>query len=302
MGTAAFAAPSLRALVETGHTVAAVVTQPDRPHGRGLRRQVSPVKAAALDLGLPVLQPEKASDPLFVAELAALQPEVIVVVAYGQILKPAVLDLPDRGCINVHGSLLPEFRGAGPIQWAILRGAVETGVTTMFMDPGMDTGDVLLSASTPIHPDDTAGTLSDRLAPMGAALLLETLARLEQGTLVRRPQDASRATYAPLLKKEDGAIRWGQTAVEIRNRVHGCNPSPGAYTSRLGQTVKVWRCRTEEGDAVAPPGSVVRVSPLVVAAGQGSVELLEVQPESRGRMTGSAFATGYRIQPGESWI
>src|SRR5262245_20323324 len=286
MGTAAFAVPSLRGLHETGHPLVGVVTQPDRPSGRGSQVRPGPVKQAALELGLPVLQPEKASDPAFIAEVVARAPAMVVVVAYGQILRPALLDLPPLGCVNVHGSLLPELRGAAPVQWAVIRGYQETGVTTMFMDPGMDTGDILLQAREPVHPDDTAGRLAERLAPVGAALLVETVHRIERGDAVRRPQDHHCATYAPMLKTEDGRVDWSEPAVAIRNRIHGCNPAPGAFTTRAGRLLKLWRAEALPGPAPGPPGTVAP-SPegdLLVATGDAVLRLLEVQPESRGRL------------------
>lgn len=306
MGTAAFAVPCLRALLDAGHEVPAVVTQPDRPAGRGQALRVSPVKRLAEEASLPVLQPEKASQPEFVDALRALRPEAIVVVAYGQILRPVVLDIPPRGCINVHGSLLPELRGAAPIQWAIIRGFRETGVTTMFMDPGMDTGDVILQATEPISPEDTAGSLAERLAPLGARLLRETMDLLARGQAPRRTQDGERATYAPMLKREDGFIDWRQPADAIRNRIHGCNPSPGAVALKEGRPVKLWRARVVEdsdGSSGVEPGRVVRVDregPVVAAAG-GALLLLEVQPESRPRLSGEEYVRGYRLKPGSQF-
>lgn len=301
MGTAAFAVPCLEALVGAGHTVLAVATQPDRPRGRGMKLQPGPVKSTAEALGLPVLQPEKASLPEFAAALRELAPELIVVVAYGQILRAAVLEIPPRGCINVHGSLLPELRGAAPIQWAVIRGAAESGVTTMYMDPGMDTGDMILAERLTITPEDTADTLAARLAPVGAALLARTLTLVERGEAPRVPQDSSRATYAPMLKREDGALAWAEPAAALRNRVHGCNPAPGAYFGRLDETVKVWRAEVTDADPAAAPGTVLGVGPLVVAAGRGGLRLLEVQPRDRSRMDGEAFCRGYRVAPGEVW-
>jgi methionyl-tRNA formyltransferase len=302
MGTAPFAVPSLEALVSAGHEVAAAVTQPDRPQGRGLASRASPVKIWAAERGLPVLQPEKARDPVFVQALTALEPELIVVVAYGQILKPAVLEIPPLGCVNVHGSLLPELRGAAPIQWAILRGFRETGVTTMFMDPGMDTGDIILQAREPIRPEDTAGDLAARLAPLGADLLVETVARIAAGDAPRAPQDHDRATYAPLLSREDGAISWEGDAESIRNRIHGCNPAPGAYAvGPDGRGVKIWRAQVvAEALPSGAPGEILRVEErgVVVACGQGLIRLIEVQPESRPRQQAAAYARGYRLAAG----
>jgi methionyl-tRNA formyltransferase len=302
MGTAPFAVPSFQSLRDAGHEIVTVVTQPDRPGGRGLAPRASAVKTWARDAMLPVLQPEKARDPEFVAALAALSPDVIVVVAYGQILKPAVLEIPPLGCVNVHGSLLPELRGAAPIQWSILNGFAETGVTTMFMDAGMDTGEIILQAREPIRPADTAGELAARLAPLGAALLVESVRRIEAGDAPRTPQDSERATYAPLLSREDGAISWEGDAESIRNRIHGCNPAPGAYcTGPDGRVLKLWRAATiGETPSVAAAGEVLALDEhgVAVRCGRGAIRLLEVQPESRPRQEAGAYARGYRLAPG----
>jgi methionyl-tRNA formyltransferase len=301
MGTAAFAVPCLEALIKAGHPIPAVVTQPDRPHGRGLALQPSPVKVAALRHALDVLQPEKARDPEFVTALAALAPELVVVVAYGQILRPALLELPPLGCVNVHGSLLPELRGAAPIQWAVIRGDTETGVTTMLMDAGMDTGDILFCAREPVRPEDTAGSLSERLAPLGAALLVRTVDAIGRGNAPRTPQLHERATYAPMLKREDGAVDWSAPAPAIRGRIHGCNPAPGAFASRSGRPLKLWRAEVVTEPLAGEPGEVLaldRAGP-VVATGEGAVRLLELQPESRPRVTGAEFIRGYRPAVGE---
>lgn len=302
MGTAPFAVPCLEAVIQAGHRVLAVVTQPDRPHGRGMKLVQSAVKEKALHLGLPVLQPERASRPEFLEELRALRPQCLVVVAYGQILKPAVLEVPPQGSINVHGSLLPQLRGAAPIQWSIIHGHVETGVTTMFMDAGMDTGDMLLKATTPILPEDTAGSLAVRLAPLGADLLAHTLALLESGGTTREPQDGALATYAPMLSKADGALDWNQSALALRNRIHGCNPSPGAFARRNGSIVKIWRAEVvAEETADAAPGTVLDARGLLLATGQGSLRLLEVQPENRSRLDAATYSHGYRVVAGEQW-
>lgn len=301
MGTAPFAVPCLQSILDAGHQVFAVVSQPDRPRGRGMKLQPSAVKALALEHGLPVLQPEKASQPDFIEELRRLAPQVIVVVAYGQILRPAVLEMPPLGCINVHGSLLPELRGAAPIQWSIIRGYAETGVTTMYMDVGMDTGDMIYTATCPIRPEDTAIDLAERLAPLGADLLVKTLSDLELGTAPRTPQDASRATYAPMLTREDGAIDWTQSAVEIRNGIHGCNPSPGAFSARGEELIKLWRAEIVTGFEASTPGTVLDADHLVLSTGEGAIRLLEVQPANRGRLTGAEYARGYRVQAGEVW-
>lgn len=301
MGTAPFAVPCLQAVESAGHQILAVVSQPDRPHGRGMKLQPTPVKAAASDLGLAVLQPEKASQPEFIDQLREFSPQVLVVVAYGQILRPAVLEIPPLGAINVHGSLLPELRGAAPIQWSIIRGYRETGVTTMYMDARMDTGDMILKATAPIGDEDTAGALTERLAPLGAELLRETLQLLESGSAPREPQDSSCATHAPMLKREDGAIEWEESADEIRCRIHGCNPAPGAFARREGSVVKLWRARSVDSLGSERAGTIVSTAPLTIRTGKGALELLEVQPESRGRLSGEEFARGYRLQPGEVW-
>lgn len=301
MGTAQFAVPCLEAVLQAGYRVHAVVTQPDRPQGRGMKLRPSPVKLTALEADLPVLQPEKASDPEFVAHLAALRPQVIVVVAYGQILRPAILEIPPLGCINVHGSLLPELRGAAPIQWSIIRGHLETGVTTMYMDRGMDTGDMILKGITPIAPEETAGQLAERLAPLGAELLVRTLELIERGEAPREPQNGDLATYAPMLKRGHGAIDWSRPATEIRNLIHGCNPAPGAHAHRGGEPVKVWRAEVVEGLPAADPGTVADAAQLTIATGAGALRLLEVQPENRARLTGPAYVAGYRVAAGEKW-
>jgi methionyl-tRNA formyltransferase len=301
MGTAPFAVPCLNATAEAGHEILAVVTQPDRVRGRGMALQPTAVKVAALERGLPVLQPEKASTSDFVEALRELAPEAIVVVAYGQILRQRVLDIPPLGCINVHGSLLPALRGAAPIQWAIINGLAETGVTTMFMDRGMDTGDIIEEVRTPVYPDDTATSLGERLAELGAALLARTLAEVESGTAARTPQEAALASYAPMLTKETGALDWKVPAAAIRNRIHGCNPAPGAICRRGDDTIKLWRAAASEIDSGAPPGTVLEVQPLLIATGAGTLEVLEIQPPNRGRMSGPEYARGYRVSRGEVW-
>jgi methionyl-tRNA formyltransferase len=301
MGTAAFAVPCLKALIATEHEVVGAVTQPDRPHGRGLALQPSPVKECALRHGLRILQPEKARDPEFAADLAALAPELIAVVAYGQILRPVVLELPPLGCVNVHGSLLPELRGAAPIQWAVIRGYRETGVTTMFMDVGMDTGAMILRAREPIGPDDTAGALTARLAPVGARLLIETVAAIQKGSAPREPQEHDRATYAPMLKREDAAVDWELSGETVRNLIHGCNPAPGAFAGYGGKPLKLWRAALVDAAPEGAAGEIVvldRDGP-VVATGGGGIRLLEVQPASRPRVTGAEFVRGARLELGE---
>ncbi len=283
LGTPEFAVPTLEAIAAAGHEVLSVITQPDRPRGRGHALAASPVKQAAVRLGLPVFQPERIRRPEAQAHLAALKPDAMVVVGYGQIIPQSVIDLAPLGIVNVHASLLPRYRGAAPIQWAIAKGETRTGVTTMRIDAGLDTGDILLTRETEIGPDETAPELSARLAPMGADLLVETLAR----PITPRPQDNTRATYAPILKKEDGLIDFSRPAPEIHNRVRGFQPWPGAYTTFRGQTLHIWKSRP-----VPAPGS----RGLYARCGEGTfLELLEVQLEGRKRVSGADFANGQRL-------
>jgi methionyl-tRNA formyltransferase len=300
LGTPAFAVPTLEKILEAGHTVLAVISQPDRPKGRSQALSTSPVKEAALRHGLPVFQPERIKRPEVVSQLAALPADVIVVVGYGQIIPQSIIDLPRYGILNVHASLLPKYRGAAPIQWAIANGESITGVTTMRIDAGLDTGDMLLRAETEIGPEESAIELGARLAPMGADLLIETLARID--TLVPQKQDASQATYAPILKKEDGWIDWRSPALAIHNRVRGLLPWPGAYTRFRGQTLHIWKSHVKDAGA-GQPGRVRSVGKsLQVVCGDGSVlELLELQLEGKKRMGGEAFANGQRLQENENF-
>ncbi len=261
MGTPDFAATSLEALLRSDDSVVGVVTQPDRPKGRGQTLTPSPVKLLAQREQIPLLQPLKMKDPEFLQALTGWQPNLIVVAAFGRILPPVILSLPPLGCINVHGSLLPKYRGAGPIQWAIINGETETGITTMLMDEGMDTGAILLQETIPITPHDTAGTLSPRLAELGGKLLVETIAQLKAGTLVPRQQDSSRATMAPLLKKEDGVIDWALPATALANRIRGLAPWPGAYTTVGGSDRwTIWRALALSEPVTKPPGMVVAIT------------------------------------------
>jgi methionyl-tRNA formyltransferase len=298
MGTPEFAVPTLEALVESGHDVVAVITQPDRPAGRGRRLAPPPVKQAALSRGLSVHQPLKIRTPEFHALLRDLGAETFVVVGYGRIIPQSIIDIPPLGIINVHASLLPKYRGAAPIQWAVASGETRTGVTTMRIDAGLDTGDMLLKAGTAIGPDENSVELGARLAPMGAALLVETLERIE--AIVPEPQDDTQASYAPVLKKEDGLIDWTKGADEIHNRVRGFQPWPGCYTGFRGQLLHVWRSRPA-GTLDAAPGSLhPSRNRLVAACGGGSaLELLEVQIEGRKRVDASAFLNGQRIVQNE---
>jgi methionyl-tRNA formyltransferase len=293
-GTPAFALPTLRALLAR-HEVVAAVTQPDRPAGRGRRAQASPVKAAAIEHGLPVLQPAHVRDPGWPERLAEHAPDVAVVVAFGQILPPAVLDVPARGSINVHASLLPRYRGAAPVAWAIIRGERETGITTFQMDAGMDTGPTLLQRKTAIGPDETAGELAERLAALGADVLLETLDRLE--TLTPRPQDSGAATLAPRLRKEDGLLDWTESAASLAARVRGLNPWPGAVTPAPGGRLLIWRARALDGRS--EPGVLAGAAgQLALGTGDGLLLPVEVQPENRRPMTWDDYLRGARLGPG----
>lgn len=296
-GTPAFALPTLEALLDR-HTVAAVVTQPDRPAGRGQRPKPSPVKQLASSRGLPVVQPGRLRDPGWEAELRGFAPEVAVVVAFGQILPPLVLAVPSRGSINVHASLLPRYRGAAPVAWAIIRGERETGVTTFLMDEGMDTGPLLLQRPTAIAAEETAGELAGRLASLGAALLIETLASLD--ALVPRPQDGRAATLAPRLRKEDGVLDWTHGAGELAALVQGVNPWPGATTATPAGRLIVWRARALPG--AAAPGILTRVgTALAVGTGAGLLQPVEVQPENRRAMPWESFLHGARLGPGAAF-
>jgi methionyl-tRNA formyltransferase len=294
LGTPAFAVPTLESVVEAGHEVLVVVTQPDRPSGRGQRTAPPPVKETAMRLGLPTYQPERIRRPEAVEHLRSLGTEAMVVVGYGQIIPQAVIDLAPLGIINVHASLLPKYRGAGPIQWAIINGEARTGVTTMRIDAGLDTGDMLLKAETEIGPEENAVELGRRLAASGADLLVKTLGGLARGTIVPQKQDPAEATYAPMLKKEDGQIDWTADARAIHNRVRGMQPWPGAYTRFRGQTLHVWKARPA-GGVVAPLGRFASLRPPCVSCGSGALELLEVQLEGRKRMAAADFVNGQRL-------
>lgn len=300
LGSGAFAIPSLEALLLAGHEVAAVITQPDREKGRGLQTAAPPLKTAALQHGLPVLQPRKVREPDAQAALRALAPELQVVAAYGQILPQSVIDIAPRGTVNVHGSLLPRYRGAAPVQWAIARGESETGVTTMLIDAGLDTGPTLLARATPIGAEETAPELEARLARLGGEVLVETVAGLLDGSVRPVPQDHARATLAPILKKEDGRVDWRGSAPVIERLIRAFQPWPGTTTSFAGRALKLWRARVD-GASLVPVGTVLHVDrdSLVVACGEGTtLRLLEVQPENGRRMSAAAFAAGARLQPG----
>ncbi|MBI3947913.1 MAG: methionyl-tRNA formyltransferase [Armatimonadetes bacterium] len=301
VGTPEFAVAPLRALYDAGCDIAGVISQPDRPKGRGRQPEVTPVAAVSRELGLALLQPEKVNEPAVVEQVREWAPDAIVVAAFGQILRRPLLEIPRLGCVNIHASLLPHYRGGSPVQHALLNGDSVTGVTTMLMDPGMDTGPMLLQQPVPIEPDDTAGTLLDRLSRVGADLILQTLPALDAGHLEPVPQDASRATYAPNLTREDARVDWGHTAERIRNQVRAFNPKPGAWAVWGGREVKVWRAGTDDRPAEATPGEVLEVSPrgVRVATGEGSLWLVEVQEAGKARMPAAAFARGARVRVGE---
>jgi methionyl-tRNA formyltransferase len=299
-GTPRFAVPTLERLVEAGFMVRLVVTQPDRPKGRGLEFVSSPVKQCAMQLGLPIVQPEKIkTNNEFRTQLLEISPDAIVVVGYGRILPQWMLDLPPLGNVNLHASLLPKYRGAAPIQWAIAQGESITGNTTMKIDAGLDTGDILLQQEVPITPDDTAETLAPRLADLGADLMVMTLQGLEGGTLQAHPQDNARATLAPILKKEDGLVEFSRSASDIVNRLRGFQPWPGAYSRFRGKTLQVWRAGPAHR-ALPQCELHVEGDRLFVGCGEGeALELLELQLEGKRRTSAADFIRGYRPLPGE---
>lgn len=304
MGTPQFALPSLRRLAQEGHQLLAVVTQPDRPAGRGQKLTPPPVKVAARELGLPVLQPQRARDEAFIAQLKGFSPDLIVVVAYGQLLPVSLLELPPKGCINLHASLLPKFRGAAPINWAILSGEEETGVSIILINERMDAGPILLQQAEPILAEDTAGSLEARLAERGAEALLLAIRALERGEVKLVPQEESLASYAPKLKKEDGLIRWDWEARRLDYLIRGLSPEPAAFTFWRGRRVEVLRSRLAdtEGEREAP-GAVLQVDGegVLVQAGKGTLWLLTLKPEGRRAMTAAEFARGARLKRGEAF-
>ncbi len=303
MGTPDFSVPALRALVEAGHQVTAVVTQPDKPKGRGKDVQMTPVKIQALEYGIPVYQPVKVKTPEFVEVLKKEAPDAIVVIAFGQILSKEILDLPKYGCVNIHASLLPKYRGAAPIQWAVIDGEKETGVTTMMMDVGLDTGDILETKVIPLDPKETSGSLFEKLSKAGGPLILSTLEKLEKGTITRTPQGESGTSYAKMLTKTLGDINWTMSATAIERLIRGLNPWPSAYTFYNGKTLKIWDADVLE-EAVptdAVPGQVLQADKhgFTVAAGEGILKINELQLEGKKRMAADALLRGFTITPGE---
>lgn len=302
MGTPAFAVPSLSALAAS-EDVTLVVTNPDRPSGRGQTLAPPPVKVEAERLGLQVFQPEKAKHPDSVARISVERPDLIIVVAYGHILPKSILDIPKHCCINVHASLLPKYRGAAPINWAVVRGEETTGITIMKMDVGMDTGPMLHVREMPIGIDDTAETLFPKLSLLGAEALVEALGKLRAGTLVETRQDDSLATYAPMLKKEHGLIDWSKSAVEVRNLIRGMSPWPSACALHEGKSLKVLSAAVLPGRGSAPsvPGEILEIGRegIVVACGEGAISLGKVQPEGGRPMDSGAYAHGRRVKKGD---
>jgi methionyl-tRNA formyltransferase len=304
MGSAGLSCASLRALLDShAIQIVGVVTQPDRPKGRHLKPQPSPVKELAAGAGLPVLQPQRAREPGFADALGELRPDLVVVAAFGQILPERVLALPRSGCINVHTSLLPKYRGAAPIQWAILNGEEETGVTIMKMDAGLDTGDILAQATTPIGPEDTSETLHERLARMGAELLLQAIPDYVEGKIAPRPQSAQGVSYAPKIGKQDGAIDWTRPACQLRNRVRALVPWPGAFTyfAHQGQShlLKIWRA--EESGEMGEAGEILSADKegILVGCGQGSLRITQLQREGGKRLTAQEFIAGHPLSKGQ---
>ena len=302
MGTPDFAVPSLRKLHETGHDIVLVVTQPDRPAGRGRALRSPPVKDAAVALGLPLEQHETVNTDEFVERLRALSPDVIVVAAFGQILREDILGCPPKGAVNVHASLLPQFRGVAPINWVIMTGETETGVTTMFMAKKVDAGEIILTRKTPIGDNETAGELYDRLAALGADLLIETLELVENGTAPRIAQDPASVTYARKLKKADGEVDWSGSAGRVRDHIRGTTPWPGAFTWYRGKVLRVLEAgRGEDSGHRGEPGEILTLDDekgIEVAVGDGSIWLTRLRPSGKRAMDAASFVRGYRPRVG----
>jgi len=300
MGTPDFAAYILKRLIEAGHEIIGVVTQPDKEKGRGKALSFPPVKEMALEHRLSIYQPFKVKDPEFIQLVRELEPEVIVVAAFGQILPKDLLDIPPYGCINVHASLLPKYRGAAPIQYSIMDGEEETGITIMYMDVGLDTGDIILQAKTPISSEETGGSLHDKLAVLGADLLIQALDDIKDGKATRTPQDDSKATYVKVLTKDMGNIDFSKSAVQIERLIRGLNPWPSAFTRLDGKTLKIWKAKIESTDKQAKPGEIIEVrkDAIVVMTGQDALSITELQLEGKKRMPTDAFLRGYSVTVG----
>ncbi len=309
MGTPDFAVPTLQQLVNSEFSVVGVVCQPDRPSGRGKKIQFGPVKTFAQAQNLPIVQPEKMKAPTFLETLRSWNPDVIVVAAFGRILPPVILDFPPKGCLNVHGSLLPKYRGAAPIQWAVINGESQTGVTIMVMDVGMDTGAILEQAVVTISAEDTAGDVAARMAQVGGSLLVSTLQKWMAGTVAAQPQNELAATIAPILKKDDGLLDWSQPAKTLVNRIRGLSPWPGGFTLVEGERWGIWKVQVEEheGNSTLPsnvdhdvPGMILGVSKqgIQVRTGHGVLRLIEIQPANKKRMAVADYVAGHRIEVG----
>lgn len=300
MGTPEFSVPTLEKIIEAGHEVAAVITQPDKPKGRGKAMQFPAVKEAAITHNIPVYQPVKVREEAFVEQLRKIDPEVIVVVAFGQILPKEILDMPKYGCVNVHASLLPKYRGAAPIQWAVIDGEKESGVTTMMMDVGLDTGDMLLKTVVPIEEKETGGSLHDKLSAAGGTLLVKTLQDLEQGKAVRTPQRDAESNYAKMLDKKLGCIDFHKSAEEIERLIRGLNPWPSAYSKLQGKTLKIWSAVVVNENRTDNFGEIVEVTKdtFLVQTGHGLLEIEELQLEGKKRMSVEAFLRGYSLEAG----
>lgn len=300
MGTPDLSVPALEAVFDAGHEVIAVVTQPDKPKGRGKAVLMTPVKEKAISLGIPVYQPVKARDEAFVQILRDLNPDVMVVIAFGQILPESILEIPAYGCINIHVSLLPKYRGASPLQWAVLDGETESGVTTMMMDAGIDTGDILEQKVIPLDPKETYGSIYDKLSMAGGALIVSTLEKIEKGTIVRTPQKDEEATHTKKITKAMGDIDWTMEATIIERLIRGLNPWPSAYTTWNGKTIKLWDADVLEEEYPGICGQIVKVdkNSLLLKTGKGTLALKELQLEGKKRMDTPAFLRGCQMEEG----
>jgi len=302
MGTPDFAVPSLKALIESGYIVEAVVTQPDKPKGRGYKISYPPVKEVAISNNIPVLQPEKIKNNYeFYNELKNYNPDVIVVVAYGKILPKEILELPRFGCINVHASLLPKYRGAAPINWAIINGEKQTGITIMYMEEKLDAGDIILQELVGIEEDDTAGILHDKLAFLGSKLLVKALGLMESGKAMRIPQKEEEATYAPMIDREITEIKWVKSSKEIVNLIRGLNPFPGAHTYYKDELIKIWRAASVDNADYGKPGEIVELGRdyILVSCGKGGLKILELQREGKKKLSAGEFLRGISIKVGD---
>lgn len=300
MGTPDFSVGTLEALIGAGHEVVLAVTQPDKPKGRGKAMQFPPVKEAALAHGIEVFQPPRVREPECIEYLRKYNADIIVVVAFGQILPKAILEMPQYGCVNVHASLLPKYRGAAPIQWAVIDGQKVSGVTTMRMDEGLDTGDVIMKEEVVLSEKETGGSLFERLSVVGAGLCVKTLAAIENGTAVYTPQDHAQATKVGMISKKFGLVDWNKSAVELENLIRGLNPWPSAYTRMNGKTLKIWDADVLEKNTKAEPGTIIKVTKdaICVQTGEGILVLNEIQLEGKKRMQCDAFLRGYQVEEG----